>query len=345
MDGLKNVAKQIWWGLVVLALVAFFFRVRTILTPFLFAVVIAYIVYPLVVIFENRGMSRVGAILLVYTAFGVIMGITLWTVLPRLTKELDDVLRQLPEHARHWEKLGQNTLGIFRKIKLPGTIQDALNLVMERVEIAIESLAGKITEVVMGAFANVISLLISPVLAFYFLRDHQAMRARSLQYVPAQYRGEVQHIIHEINLALNGFFRGQILVNIFVGLFVYAGLLFLRIPYALFIGFLAGIFDIIPYFGPVLGFLPAAVFALLKSPLTVIWVLLLFVAANQIENGIISPKIIGDRVGLHPLVVIFAVFVGGDLMGLVGMLLAVPVAATLRVILDHFLLRRPRETP
>jgi len=339
------VAKQLWWGLVVLALLAFFYRVRTILTPFLFAVVIAYIFYPLVVLFETRGMSRVRAILLVYTALGTLLGLTLWTVLPKLTSELDDVLRQLPGHFKHWEKVGKDTLSIFRKIKLPDMVQDGLNVIMERLELAIEGLASKITELVMGAFTNLVSLLISPVLAFYLLRDHQAMRARSLQYVPAHYRGEVQEIMGEVNQALNGFFRGQLLVSVFVGVFIYLGLLLLRIPNALFIGFIAGLFDIIPYFGPVLGFIPAATFALLKSPLTVVWVFILFVAANQIENGIISPKIIGERVGLHPLVVIFALFVGGDLMGLVGMLLAVPVAATLRVILDHFLLRRPKSTP
>lgn len=329
----------------VLALLAFFYRVRTILTPFLFAVVIAYIFYPLVVLFETRGMSRVRAILLVYTALGTLLGLTLWTVLPKLTSELDDVLRQLPGHFKHWEKVGKDTLSIFRKIKLPDMVQDGLNVIMERLELAIEGLASKITELVMGAFTNLVSLLISPVLAFYLLRDHQAMRARSLQYVPAHYRGEVQEIMGEVNQALNGFFRGQLLVSVFVGVFIYLGLLLLRIPNALFIGFIAGLFDIIPYFGPVLGFIPAATFALLKSPLTVVWVFILFVAANQIENGIISPKIIGERVGLHPLVVIFALFVGGDLMGLVGMLLAVPVAATLRVILDHFLLRRPKSTP
>jgi len=126
-----------------------------------------------------------------------------------------------------------------------------------------------------------------------------------------------------------------------VGLFTYGGLYLLGIPYALFIGFIAGLFDIIPYFGPVLGFLPAAALALAKSPLTVFWVLVLFVAANQIENAIISPKLIGDRVGLHPLVVIFAVFVGADLMGILGMLLAIPVAAIIRVLLAFFFLRRP----
>jgi predicted PurR-regulated permease PerM len=127
-----------------------------------------------------------------------------------------------------------------------------------------------------------------------------------------------------------------------VGLFIYGGLALLKIPYALFIGLLAGLFDIIPYFGPVLGFLPAAALALSQSPLTVLWVLLLFIAANQIENSLISPWLIGDRVGLHPLVVIFAVLVGGYLMGILGLLIAVPVAAIGRVLLDFFLLRRPQ---
>ena len=136
---------------------------------------------------------------------------------------------------------------------------------------------------------------------------------------------------------------GQIIVCLFVGL-LFTEVLPLGIPYALFIGFLAGLFDIIPYFGPVLGFLPAAALALAKSPLTVLWVLLVFVTANQLENAVISPKLIGDRVGLHTLVVIFAVFAGGDLMGIFGMLLAIPVAAIIRVILAFFSRRPPPGT-
>ncbi len=282
------------------------------------------------------------AILVVYLFFSAFTGVILWTVLPRLVTELETIVRKLPDQARQLEEMGQGTIDSLNRIDLPTTIRDGLNILMERIEIALENLAGKFTVVLMGAFANIVSLIISPILAFYFLRDHKSMRERTLQYVPAKYRGDVQNIMREINIALNGFFRGQLLVCLFVGIFIYAGLFFLKIPYALFIGLVAGLFDIIPYFGPVLGFLPAAAFALMKSPLTVLWVFLIFVAANQIENGIISPKIIGDRVGLHPLIVIFAVFVGGDLMGIVGMLLAIPVAATIRVILEYFLLRKPK---
>lgn len=329
-----------WAALVALGVLAFLYRVRTVLTPFLFAVLLAYILYPLVVAVERRGASRVAAILIVYATVGVVFGVALWATLPNLLRELEEIARKLPRQALQLEELGQDAVGYFRRIQLPGTVRDAVSILLNRVQLALEGLAGRFMQLLMALFANIISLLISPILAFYLLRDHQAMRERTLKYVPAHYRGDAQNILREINVALNGFFRGQLWICLFVGLFTYGGLYLLGIPYALFIGILAGLFDIIPYFGPVLGFLPAAALALGKSPLTVLWVLALFVAANQIENGLISPWLIGDRVGLHPLVVIFAVLVGGYLMGILGMLLAIPLAAAVRVVLEYFLLRR-----
>lgn len=337
---MNTIAGRIWWGLVVLGFIAFLFRVRSILTPFLFALLIAYILYPLVLMVERRGASRSMSIFVVYLFLASVLGVIFWLVVPRLLAELDDLLQLLPAKIKAWEELGQKTRGLFRKIELSGVLRDAAAIILERLETGAEAWANRLLKAAVSLFANVGSLVISPVLAFYLLRDHGAMRERSLQYIPALYRGHVRNIFREINTALDGFFRGQILVSLFVGLFIYLGLYLLKIPYALFIGLTAGLFDIIPYFGPVIGFLPAAAFALLKSPAAVLWVLLIFIAANQIENGLISPKIIGDRVGLHPLAVIFSVLVGGTLLGLTGMLLAVPAAAVIRVLLEYFFLRR-----
>lgn len=330
-------SRNIWWGLILAGLFLFFYRVRLILTPFLFAIVIAYLLYPLIISFEGRGVSRVISILLAYALFAVFLGVLFWVFLPRLAQELEDILKKLPSQTEYWENRGQDAFRSLRQIQLPATLQQALNILLERVELALEELANRVAQVLLGVFTHLVSLFISPILAFYFLKDHQVMRERTLQYVPAAYRGEVLSVVGKINAALNGFFRGQVLVSLLVGLLIYGGLALLGLPYALFIGFLAGVFDLIPYFGPVLGFIPAAGLALLKSPTTVLWVLLLFVGANQLESSIISPKVIGDRVGLHPLVVIFAVLVGGDLMGLGGLLLAIPTAAIIRVLLQHFL--------
>ncbi len=330
-------SRNIWWGLILAGLFLFFYRVRLILTPFLFAIVIAYLLYPLIISFEGRGVSRVISILLAYALFAVFLGVLFWVFLPRLAQELEDILKKLPSQTEYWENRGQDAFRSLRQIQLAATLQQALNILLERVELALEELASRVAQVLLGVFTHLVSLFISPILAFYFLKDHQVMRERTLQYVPAAYRGEVLSVVGKINAALNGFFRGQVLVSLLVGLLIYGGLALLGLPYALFIGFLAGVFDLIPYFGPVLGFIPAAGLALLKSPTTVLWVLLLFVGANQLESSIISPKVIGDRVGLHPLVVIFAVLVGGDLMGLGGLLLAIPTAAIIRVLLQHFL--------
>jgi len=337
---LRPVSRRAWWALVCLGLLLFLYRVRTVLTPFLFAVLIAYILYPLVVAVENRGASRVVAIFVVYALFGVGLGVVFWLTLPNLLGELEDMARKLPRQAVHLEELGHDAVGLFRRIELPDTFQEAVDGLLAKAQEALERLAGKLMQALMDLFTNIIALLIAPILAFYFLRDHQAMRERALRYVPARYRGDAQYILREVNTALNGFFRGQLWICLFVGLFIYGGLFLLKIPYALFIALLAGLFDIIPYFGPVLGFLPAAALALSKSPMTVLWVLLLFAAANQIENSLISPWLIGERVGLHPLAVIFAVLVGGYLLGILGLLVAVPAAAIVRVLLDFFLLRR-----
>lgn len=337
---MRPVSRRAWWTLLFLGVLLFLYRVRAVLTPFLFAILLAYVVYPLIVAVEKRGASRVAAILIVYALFGVVFGLLLSLTLPNLLKELEEIARKLPRQAVQLEELGQDAVGFLRRLKLPATLQEAWDTLLARIQLALEGLAGRLIQVLMALFTNLLALLISPVLAFYFLRDHQAMRERALRYIPAHYRGDALFILGEVNSALNGFFRGQLWICLFVGLFVYGGLWLLKIPYALFIALLAGLFDIIPYFGPVLGFLPAAALALSKSPVTVLWVFVLFVAANQIENSLISPWLIGDRVGLHPLVVIFAVLVGGHLLGLLGLLIAVPAAAIGRVLLDYFLLRR-----
>ena len=157
--------------------------------------------------------------------------------------------------------------------------------------------------------------------------------------IPKRYRLTIYSLAKEINLIIYGFIRGQLVNAGLVGLLISGGLALLGIKYSLFIGLLAGLFDIIPYFGPIIGFIPASVLALAKSPISVVWVLVIFVLVNQIEANIISPKIIGERVGLHPLAVIFAIFAGGELMGIIGMLIAVPAAAVVRVLLTHTLKR------
>ncbi|MGB4472629.1 MAG: AI-2E family transporter, partial [Limnochordia bacterium] len=213
------------------------------------------------------------------------------------------------------------------------------DLIVGRIQQLVEGVAQRIAGILVGIVSQIISLLIAPILAFYLLRDLEAIKRRSFMLIPKRYRLTVFKFCKEINRVVDGFIRGQLVNALLVGSLIAAGLALLGIKYAVFIGLLAGVFNIIPYFGPVIGFVPASLFALAKSPLSVLWVLILFVVVNQLEANVISPKIIGERVGLHPLAVIFAIFAGGELMGIIGMLVAVPAAAVVRIAFLYVLKR------
>jgi predicted PurR-regulated permease PerM len=143
-------------------------------------------------------------------------------------------------------------------------------------------------------------------------------------------------LLTQINAVLSGFIRGHLLVALIVALISFLGLSILQVDFALLIGFTAGILDIVPYFGPIIGALPAVVIALLESPLKALYVIVLFFIIHQLESTIVSPKILGDRVGLHPLAVVFVLLAGGQLAGIVGVLLAVPVTAGFKICWDSW---------
>ncbi|MGE5599609.1 MAG: AI-2E family transporter, partial [Bacteroidota bacterium] len=140
-----------------------------------------------------------------------------------------------------------------------------------------------------------------------------------------------------VDLVLQEYFRGQALSILVMTLVLTAGLALLRVDFALLLGPLAGILNIIPYFGPLLGALPAVLVAMGRSPWHIIYVIALFVAANQLEAAYLTPRIVGGRVGLHPLLVIFSLLAGGKLFGLLGMIAAVPVTAAIKVAVSEYL--------
>ncbi len=323
--------------IVVVTSVLFLYRIRVVLTPFFFASIIAYIAYPLMEVFVQREVPRSTAIILVYLVIGVIVGVIVSVLVPQLASEVDEILRLLPQHTKNLEGFGQDALRNFQRIPIPEGIQDSINLVIQRIQLLLEGLASRVADLLVGMVSQLVSLVISPFLAFYLLRDLAPLKRHFYFYIPNRYRKDIYYLAKAGNKVLNGFIRGQLVISLLVGLLIAAGLAIVGIRYALFIGFIAGLFNIIPYFGPIIGFIPTMLLALLKSPMSVFWVLLVFLVVNQIEATVLAPKIIGERVGLHPLAVIFAVLAGGELMGIMGMLIAVPVAAIIRVFMLFFI--------
>ena len=197
-----------------------------------------------------------------------------------------------------------------------------------------------IPDVAMGTktlLSGVLRLILLPVVIFYVLDDKEAIINKIKIIVPDKYEDLFSVIFREVDVALSQFVRGRILMALFVGVATMITLFLMGIEFALIIGVLTFVFDIVPYIGPFIGFVPAVLIAFFKSPIKALWVAFLFVFIQWLENNVIGPKILGSSIGLHPLVVLFSLIIGGGMFGVPGMIFAVPVIAVIKILYINIL--------
>lgn len=318
-------------------LVYFLWLVRAILYPFFIAFALAYILNPAVCLLTGRGVPRVPAILILYALLGGIAGLVGIFLAPVLLRELREFAAQVPEFTRQAQLLAGEMQQRYDSVLLPDVLQPVMHEAITGMEIGLQQFIRDLFNGILILLTHTIGLVIAPVLTFYILHDWQAMGDMLKGIIPLNWRRDFLLMTEEIDSVLSGVIRGQLSVGLLVMVLVSAGLYVIGLDFAILIGIFAGLLDVVPYFGAVVGAIPAVLLALLHSPAVALKVILLFFVVHQLEGSILAPKILGDNVGLHPLSVVFALFVGGELCGLLGLLLAVPVAAVLKVIAKHAL--------
>lgn len=321
----------------VAALAAFFYRIRIVFIPFFVGGILAYAINPAVNFLERKGASRVLGTITVYVGFALIGAFVGGLLLPVLVSQVEEAMKELPRQALAVERFLNAFYQRFDRFRIPQFLRVAVDEGIGRTEVYFRDFIAGSVEGALGLFSKAFYLALAPVLAFYFTKDFEKIKAAVTRFLPVGEKARWIAFLGEIDRVLGGFIRGQLIICGFVGTLVALGLTLLKIRFALLIGIIAGILDIIPYFGPVLGAVPAVALALSASLWRALWVVVLFVVVHELESGIISPKILGDRVGLHPLAVIFALLAGGEILGIWGMLLAVPIAACLGVTVRYFL--------
>ncbi len=308
---------------------------RPVLTPFLFAFVIAYLLAPLVDWCGRRGIPRIVAILAIYLVFGGSLALAGVYVAPRLLQESLRMIHRLPVWTKAVEGYWSFWLTKLHQAPMPASLRAMLDQTTQRLATYLLGLVQSVLRLALGMVPGAISLLLAPILAVFVLKDLDRIRSRFWTLIPWTLRPAVYKLGLDIDQALNGFIRGQLMVALFVGLLSAAWTLALGIPFALLIGALAGVTDVLPYLGPIVGAIPAVILALTISPWKVAYVVIGFVIIHQLEGTVIAPKVVGDSVGLHPLIVIFALLGGAELAGVTGLLLAVPSAAVIKVGVVH----------
>jgi predicted PurR-regulated permease PerM len=345
----KSIATQFvsdhrWW-IVTAVVIYLFYLLEPILTPFLAAAVIAYMLDPLVdklseVGYGNRQVGRTLATLLVMT--GVILVVTglLLIIIPLLQQQSNLIAQRLPLLLDHFHQQVQPWLLQRFGIHLNVERSDIQKLISEHWQTAggmignVLLSAGQKGLSLIGMFANILLL---PVVLFYFLRDWDAMMAEIGDLIPRNWIGRVKTLCRDIDSVVAEFLRGQLSVMLSLCVFYSIGLWLVGLDMALSIGMIAGLLSFVPYLGFALAFIMAVLLALLQfaSLPEVIPVLLVFGVGQFVESFFLTPILVGDRIGLHPVLVILALMAGGQLFGFAGVLLALPVSAAIAVGVRH----------
>ena len=341
-------AKNRWFVIMIFALLAMFILfmfmlirpllmgiyafLAAVLAPFAIAMTISYVLNPIVNLLNKRRVPRTIAVLLIYAVFLVSITVILMNLIPIFMEQLGE----LNEHMPQFTVKAQNLMDTVKDNQfLPDSVEKGIHTALYKFEAGISKL---ITSYING-IGNTINMLfiafIIPFLAFYILKDFQLMEKAALTFIPQKYRKQTVKLLVEIDITLGSYIRGQFIVCIIVGVLAYIGYWIIGMPYLLLLASVVAVFNIIPYLGPYFGAAPALIMAASVSWKMVLYVAIVNTLVQILEGNIISPQVVGKTLHMHPLFIIFALLVGGELAGIIGLILAVPFFAVLKVIYLH----------
>lgn len=352
MNSVKEVSNQRYLLITVVfaVMVTVFVLLRPILLPFAVGMVVAYFLDPAVNGLVSRlKMSRslasvlaLGLFLLVLLPLLILVG---WLVFTQMSR----FAANLPEYL---DSLGAKVNDLLKRLQdyLPATDVNSGDFMLSgNWGASAKSLGSLLSKLAANgiAFVNVLSLLlISPVVAFYMLRDWPAFTAKIINLIPKKYKKNLQNAAAAVNRIISGYIRGQALVCVALGCFYAIGLWLVGLEAGILVGLMAGLISFIPYVGTISGFLAAMILVITQygTMAKILAVVGVFAIGQFLEGNFLTPKLVGENIGLHPVWVMFALLSGGVLLGLLGMIIAVPAAACIGVLL-RYMTERYKSTP
>jgi predicted PurR-regulated permease PerM len=317
------------------------YLLQPILMPFLVGAGLAYLGDPLADRLERVGLGRTLAVSIVFAALTLVFVLLILLLIPLLGRQLAELAARLPEIV-HWvESRALPWLEASFGIDLSAyRLQDFRTRITENWEAAggvVKLVLSRTTSSGIALLAMLANLALIPVVAFYLLRDWDVILAKVYQILPRRHAPTIVALARDCDSVLSAFLRGQLLVMLALGAIYSLGLWVVGLKLALLIGMIAGLASIVPYLGFAIGIIAASVAALFQfqdwQHLLLVW--LVFAIGQLLEGSVLTPYLVGDRIGLHPVAVIFAVLAGGQLFGFTGILLALPAAAVVMVLLRH----------
>jgi len=338
-----------FWLVGLAGFVLLLYLLRGVLLPFVAGMAIAYFLDPIAGRLQRLGLSRLMATAVITLAFFLTLVLGVVLLAPVIENQVVDFVRRVPEFADALvRRLDPLVREITRRLSA-GDIERLRSSASEYAGTAASWLLQLVREVLTGSLAivNVLSLMfITPIVTFYLLRDWDHLVAKIDSWLPRDHVGTIREQFTGINRTLAGFMRGQATVCLAVGLLYSIALTAIGIDLGLVVGLLSGVLTFVPYLGHLFGLVAAVSLAIAASPDWTLPAMVagIFAVGLAVEGNLLTPKLVGDQVGLHPVWILFSLLAGGALFGFVGVLLAVPAAAAIGVLV-RFALKRYLHSP
>ncbi|GIP31439.1 AI-2E family transporter [Paenibacillus sp. J2TS4] len=303
-----------------------------VLAPFVIAMIISYVLNPVVTLLNHRKVPRTIAVLLIYAVFITSLVVIMMNLIPVFVTQLAELNEHIPQMTMKAESM---MMTLNDHPLLPDSIREGIYNSLNKWEDAISTAISDYINRIGSTINMLFVAFIVPFVAFYILKDFKLIERGVITIVPKGHRRPTVKLLRDIDQALGNYIRGQFIVCLIVGLLAYIGYWIIDMPYPLLMASVVAVFNIIPYLGPFFGAAPAILMAATVSWKMVLYVVIVNTAVQILEGNVISPQVVGRTLHMHPLSIIFALLVGGELAGIIGLILAVPLFAVLKVIIQH----------
>ena len=314
--------------------------IAVLLLPIVISVLLYYLLKPLVNLFERLlPVGRTWAIVLVYL---VLAGLLVWggaTLFPMLQEQIMSFIKNLPKYIVSVEKQVTTVLANDRLLWLRPQLEDWINnysnKAVEYAENFSKNILGWAGDFASAVTRVAVAIVMTPFIVFYMLRDSEKLKESVLKIIPVTWRSSVSRVMSDINSQWQGYVQGQVTVAIIVGIMFAILFSIIGLPYAVTLGVMAGFLNMIPYLGSFLAMIPVVILAVVNGPWMLLKVAIAFTIEQTIEGRFVSPLVLGNKLSIHPIMILFILLASGSVFGVWGVLLGIPVYASLRVVVKE----------
>ncbi|MBI5701229.1 AI-2E family transporter [Candidatus Saganbacteria bacterium] len=322
----------------------FLFFIRNVLFPIIISIAIFYLLDPIVNFLSHKrpkglGLNRIISIFISFMLFIIIVGVLLQFILPPFIEESGIFVSNAPKYIAQAKSAASDIQRWYRGVRMPQEVNLALSNALQGTFSYFTLFLERSANSLIALFSRFIYIIIMPIIIFFLLKDEKDLAKGIVKFIPEDHREAALKILRQIDDVLKNYVTGQLILCAVVGVATGLALCFMGVNFFLILGLIAAISQVIPNIGPFIGAAPAIIVALIGSPVLALYVLIFFVALNILMIAIFIPKVLGDKLNLHPLTVVMSVLILGELFGLWGLFFAAPIVAILKII--YLELQRP----